>query len=65
MNRTANVDEKARMAREADFAFRQAIALCPSEKDNVSRYTDFLKGQHRDSDAALVNKMARQFRNLK
>jgi RNA polymerase sigma factor (sigma-70 family) len=65
MNHAASADEKERMAREADFAFRQALALCPSVKGNVSRYTDFLKGQHRDSDAALVNEMARQFPNLK
>ena len=65
MNHAASADEKERMAREADFAFRQALALCPSVKENVSRYTDFLKGQHRDSDATLVNEMARQFPNLK
>jgi hypothetical protein len=65
MNNTVNVDERARMAREADFAFRQALALCPSVKGDISRYEDFLKSQHRDSDAALVNKMGRQFPNLK
>jgi hypothetical protein len=65
MNHAATPDEKERMAREADFAFRQALALCPSVKGNVSRYSDFLKSRNRDADAALVNEMARQFRNLK
>ncbi len=65
MNHAATPDEKEQMAHEADFAFRQALALCPSVKGTISRYTDFLKTRNRDSDAALVNKMARQFRNLK
>jgi len=49
------------MAREADFAFRQALALYPSVQNNLPRYLDFLKSQNRDSDIALLNKMARQF----
>lgn len=61
MNHAATADEKERMGREADFAFRQALALCPSVQGNVSRYRDFLKSQHRDSDIVLLNKMARQF----
>jgi hypothetical protein len=58
MNRAARADEKARMARAADFAFRQAIALDPSMRQNTNDYADFLKSQNRDADAALVSQMA-------
>ena len=61
MNHATTADEKERMGREADFAFRQALALCPSVQGNVSRYRDFLKSQNRYSDIVLLNKMARQF----
>jgi len=59
MNQATTADEKDRMARAADFAFRQAMALCPSEKQNASAYADFLGSQNRNDDAALVNEMAR------
>ena len=65
MNHAASSAEKERMAHEADFAFRQALALCPYNPQTASTYASFLHSQHRDSDAALVNEMARQFRNRK
>jgi len=65
MNQAATADEKERMAREADFAFRQALALCPYNPQTDNSYASFLHGQHRDSDARLVNEMARQYRNRK
>ncbi|HVU26207.1 MAG TPA: hypothetical protein VHG71_00455 [Verrucomicrobiae bacterium] len=58
MNHTGNSDEKERMAQAADFAFRQALALCPYNSDTVDNYQDFLKNRNRDADAALVNNMA-------
>ena len=60
----ANADEKERMAHAADFAFRQALALCPSSSEAVKRYTDFLKSRNRAADARLVTDMAERF-NLK
>ena len=46
--------EKDRMARAADFAFRQAWALCPTSPEAVFRYINFLLKQKRNSDALLV-----------
>ncbi|MGA2801988.1 MAG: hypothetical protein ABSE97_06440 [Verrucomicrobiota bacterium] len=45
---------KERMNNEADFAFRQAFALCPYSPEAVFRYVNFLLGQQRSSDAVLV-----------
>jgi hypothetical protein len=63
MNRAGTADEKARMARAADFAFRQAVALCPFVKQTVNDYADFLTSQDRSDDAALAHQMAREFPN--
>jgi len=57
----AGESEKARMALEADFAFRQAWALCPYSPDVVKRYTDFLNSQDRQVDANLVAASATEF----
>jgi beta-lactamase regulating signal transducer with metallopeptidase domain len=65
MNHAANDGEKERMAREADFAYRQALALCPYNPEAGKGYIDFLKSRNRDSDAALVNEMAGQFPKMK
>ena len=64
MNHATTADEKERMAREAGFAFRQALALYPSVQGNLPRYRDFLKSQNRDSDILLLNKMAGQFSRM-
>jgi len=47
MDHAAGEPGKARMAREADFAFRQTLALCPYSAEAVKRYVDFLKNQKR------------------
>ena len=57
MNHATIADESERMAQAADFAFRQALALCPNNSDAKKDYTDFLKNQNRDSDAILVSGM--------
>jgi hypothetical protein len=54
MEHAANESEKARMGREADFAFRQAWALCPYSSEAVFRYVNLLKSQNRISDAILI-----------
>ena len=51
-------DDKKRMAKEADFAFRQAFALCPYSPEVVSRYVNLLKEQGRKTDALLVAQTA-------
>jgi hypothetical protein len=51
---TKSPEEKKRLARAADFAFRQAFALCPYSPEAVFRYTNWLVGQGRRQDALLV-----------
>lgn len=48
--------EKKRMEREADFAFRQAWALCPDFPEVVFRYVQFLMDFSRVDDAITVAK---------
>lgn len=64
-------DEKQRMTREADFAFRQSFALDPTSPEAVFRYVNLLAQSDRVSDALLVARTATklkpdngQFRNL-
>src|ERR1035438_914346 len=52
--------EKARLARAADFAFRQALALGPASSETENRYAEFLTKQHREADAKLVQNLAEQ-----
>jgi cytochrome c-type biogenesis protein CcmH/NrfG len=47
-------EEKARMTKEADFAFRQAFALCPRSPETVFRQVSLLMSQHRVADARMV-----------
>jgi len=51
--RDPNPAERARMQKEADFAFKQAFAFCPYS-EAVYRYAQFLLDEHRVEDAALV-----------
>ena len=51
---SANDSEKKRMTSEADFAFRQAWALCPYSPEALFRYVDFLLAQNRYDDAILL-----------
>ena len=65
MNQAATAIEKERMAREADFAYRQALALCPYLPEAAGGYADFLRSQNRDSDAILISEMAERFSKQK
>jgi hypothetical protein len=46
--------EARRMAAEADFAFREAFALCPYSPEAVFRYATFLSQNNRSADALVV-----------
>jgi len=46
--------EKQQMAKEADFAFRQAYALCPTSPEALFRYVRLLLSLNRLDDARLV-----------
>ena len=60
---TPDAEEKARMSRAADFAFRQAWALCPDSLEAVFRYVAFLMEENRTSDALIVAETAAAFRS--
>ncbi|MSU60239.1 MAG: tetratricopeptide repeat protein [Pedosphaera sp.] len=49
-------EEKARMTKEADFAARQAFALCPSSPDALFVYVNALLSENRLEEARLVAK---------
>ena len=50
--------ERQRMNRAADFAFRQAWALCPYSPEAIYRYVNFLLAQNRVNDAILIAETA-------
>lgn len=58
VSHAADPADKERMAREADFAFRQAWALCPYSPEAVYRYVNYLLAQNRTADALLVAETA-------
>jgi len=55
---TQSLEEKERMHKEADFAFRQAFVLCPGSPETVFRYVNLLIGQKRLDEAILVAEAA-------
>ena len=52
--RAGSAAEKQQMFAEAEFAFRQAFALCPGSPDAVFRYINMLIPQQRFDDAILI-----------
>ena len=56
----AGASEKERMNDAADFAFRQAWALCPYSPEAVYRYVNFLLARDRAADALVVAETASQ-----
>ena len=54
MTNAATPDEKQRMTKEADFAFRQAFALCPTSPEALYRYVNLLVSLNRADDARLL-----------
>ena len=49
----------------ADFAFRQAIALCPYSPEAVIRYANLLFSEQRFSDALVVAQTAAKMPEMK
>jgi hypothetical protein len=64
MQHATGATEKDRMAHEADFAFRQAWALCPDSTEAVFRYVALLMEQKRVGDALLVAETAAQMPSM-
>ncbi len=57
--------ERKRMNRAADFAFRQALALCPYSPEVVERYVRALADDGRMADALRVAQVAVKFPETK
>jgi len=55
------VEDRSRMLNEADFAFRQAFALCPYQASTLQDYGNFLFEQKRFKDAVLVARTVEKF----
>jgi hypothetical protein len=60
MQHARDDDERTRMAREAEFALRQAWATCPNLPEAVFPYMNLLSGQNRTAEAVLVGETAAQ-----
>ena len=54
----AQKKEATQLIKEADFAYRQAIALGPQNPETVLRYSNFLFEQKKTNDARLLIKTA-------
>jgi len=52
--------DKSRLEGEADYAFRQAFALCPGSPEVVYRYVNFLLSENRYDDAILIVETAKK-----
>jgi hypothetical protein len=50
---------RVRMNAEAEFAFRQAFAICPSSREILFRYIGLLMTDGRDQEAQLIANVAR------
>jgi len=61
VDHSANSAGKEFMTREADFAFRQAWALCPHSPEAAYRYVNFLSSQNRAADALLIAETTAKF----
>jgi hypothetical protein len=60
VDHATDAEEKQRLAPAADFAFRQAWALCPYSLETVFRYVNFLVEQKRFAAALVVAETAAQ-----
>ena len=49
--------DRQRLIKAADFALRQAIALCPNSPEAISLFVSYLHNQQRTQDADLIAKL--------
>jgi len=54
LNKAKSPEEQKAMVKEADFAFRQAFALCPYSPEAVFRYVNLLLSLGRVDDALTL-----------
>ena len=58
VTKSSSSEEQQRMIKEADFAFRQAFALCPDFSEAIFRYVNLLVQLQRIDDALLIARTA-------
>lgn len=58
---SSSPEEKQRMTHEADFAFRQALALCTYQSSIMNSYCNFLLKQNRFEDALRLTETVGKF----
>jgi tetratricopeptide (TPR) repeat protein len=61
VNSARNSQEQQRMLREADFAFKQALAYCPFSPEAVYRYVNLLVSTGRSDDALAIAETCLKF----
>jgi hypothetical protein len=54
----ATPEDQERLAKAADYAFRQAFALCPYSSEATFRYINLLLARHRPEDAIQIAQTA-------
>jgi hypothetical protein len=58
LNNKTDADDATRLRAEADFAFRQSLALCPTSLEVIYRYLNFLVEGGRIDDAVALMETA-------
>ncbi|MCX8107653.1 MAG: tetratricopeptide repeat protein, partial [Verrucomicrobiae bacterium] len=58
INSARSAEERSRLIREADFAFKQAFAFCPYSPETVTRYASLLVTLGRLDDALMIAETA-------
>ncbi len=64
MQKAVNAGEQQRMTKAADYAFRQAYALCPTSSEALFRYVNLLTVSGRTSDAQMLVETALKLKPL-
>jgi beta-lactamase regulating signal transducer with metallopeptidase domain len=59
-----NSDDRTSMNKEAEFAFKQAFAMCPYSPEAVFRYVQLLMAQKRYGDALVIAEAAARMPSL-
>src|SRR5206468_2655649 len=60
LNNSKSPQERERMKKEADFAFRQAFAICPTSPEVLFRYVNLLLSEKRIDEALWIGEAARK-----
>jgi len=64
LHHAGSEEEKAAMRKEANYAFRQAVALCPYSSEIVSRAVNYFVSEGLSDDAALISRTRQRLIDL-